>query len=114
MAQNLDFLHVIALDMLTASTLHGNSRPPLLEGDARLPVYAVLRAHDALDLGVQIIDLLQRQAFRLVDEEVHKGNADKAAAEPDEEDLGLHVGVAFTIVDEIRGGVSDGPVEQPL
>ena len=38
---------------------------------------------------VQLVDLLQRHVFRLVDEEVDEGNANKAAAKPNEEDLGL-------------------------
>ena len=39
-----------------------------------------------LDLGVHLVDLLERHALGLVDVEVHKGDADEAAAEPDEED----------------------------
>lgn len=65
-------------------------------------------------LGVHQVDLLEREALGLVDEEVDKGDADKAAGEPDEEDLGLQVGVAGAVVDQVRGRVSDGPVEKPL
>lgn len=66
------------------------------------------------DLGVELIDLLEREAFGLVDEEVDEGAADEAEAAPDEEDLGLQVGVAWAGVDHVRGGVGDGPVEQPV
>lgn len=86
-----------------ALALHKGLRGP--------PVDALPRR---LDLGVQLVDLLERPALGLVDKEVDKGDTDKAAAEPDEEDLRLQVGVAGAVVDEIGGGVSNGPVEEPL
>ena len=67
-----------------------------------------------LDLVIELVDLLESKAFGLVDEEVNEADTQKAAAEPDEEDLGLQVGVAWSPVDEVRGGVGDGPVEEPL
>lgn len=42
-----------------------------------------------LDLVVQLVDLLESKALGLVDKEVHEADTQKAAAEPDEEDLGL-------------------------
>lgn len=68
----------------------------------------------ARDLAVQLVDLLQGEALGLVDVEVHKRDAQEAAGKPDEEDLGLQVGVAVTVVNKVRRGVGNGPVEQPL
>jgi hypothetical protein len=45
---------------------------------------------------------------------MHKSNADETATSPNEEDLGLQVCVALTIVDEIWGAVREGPVKQPV
>lgn len=83
----------------------------LHERRPRPPLCALARRRD---LGVQLVDLLERPALGLVDEQVHKGDAQEAAAEPDEEDLGLQVGVARAVVDEVRRRVGDGPVEKPL
>jgi len=66
------------------------------------------------DFVVELVDLLEGQALGLVDEEVDKRDADEAKAEPDEEDLGLQVGIAGPEVDEVRCGVGNSPVEQPL
>lgn len=63
-----------------------------------------------LDLSVQLIDLLKRQALRFIDHEIHKSNAQKAACEPDEEDLGLQVSVAGAVVHEVGRCVGNGPV----
>lgn len=65
-------------------------------------------------LAVELVNLLQAEPLGLVDEEPDVGNAEEAGAEPDEEDLGLQVGEALAVVDEIWGGVGDGPVEQPV
>ena len=66
-----------------------------------------------LDLIVQLIDLLKSEALGLVDEKVDESDAQKATAEPDKEDLCLQVGVTWTPVYKIWGGVGDGPVEKP-
>jgi len=50
--------------------------------------------------SVQLIDLLQGETLSLVDEEIHKGDADKAASPPNEKDLGLQISVTLTVVDE--------------
>lgn len=71
-----------------------------------------LASRDAL--GVHLVNLFEREALGFINKEVDKGNADKAAAEPDEEDLGLEVGIAGAKVDEVGGRVGDGPVEQPV
>lgn len=71
-----------------------------------------LAGRDAL--GVHLVNLLERQALCLIDEKVDKGDADKAAAKPHKEDLGLQVGVARAVVDQVRGGVGNSPVEQPV
>ena len=50
---------------------------------------------------VEEVDLLERQTLGLGDEEEREGEAQEAAAAPDEEHLGAEVGVAGTIVDEV-------------
>lgn len=91
--------------------LRRNASPNLAERRRRLPPRALPRARH---LRVQLINLLKRQALGLVDHEVDEGDAEEAAGEPDEEDLGLEVGVARAVVDEVGGGVGDGPVEEPV
>lgn len=66
-----------------------------------------------LDLVVQLVDLLKSKALGLVDKEVHEADTQEAAAEPDEEDLGLEVGVAWSPVHEVWRGEGDGPVKKP-
>jgi hypothetical protein len=83
----------------------------VLEADSRDEALALPRL---ADLAVELVDLLEGQALGLVDHEVDEGNADEAEAAPDEEDLGLQVGVAGAGVDHVRCGVGDGPVEQPI
>lgn len=66
-----------------------------------------------LDLVVQLVDLLESKALGLVDKEVHEADTQEAAGEPDEEDLGLEIGVAWSPVHEVWRGVGDGPVKKP-
>lgn len=94
----------------TDAALVGDTEP-LAEGARRLPAAALVGDRDLLVHGV---DLLERQALGLVDEEVDEGDAPEAAPEPDEEDLGLQVGVALAVVDEVGCAIGDGPVEKPL
>ena len=93
------------------STLLRHARSDLLERCGGPPAHTLSRARY---LEVQLVDLFQRQALRLVDHEVHEGDAEEAACEPDEEDLRLQVGVSWAPVDEIGGAVGDGPVEEPV
>lgn len=72
----------------------------LSPGDARLPANTL---PSRTDLIIQLVNFLQGQALRLVDHGVNEGNAEEAAAEPDEEDLGLQVRVAGSVVDQVRG-----------
>lgn len=65
-------------------------------------------------LGVELIHLLQTETLGLVDEEPDVGNADETSTKPDKEDFGLEIGVALTVVDQVWGGVGDGPVEEPV
>lgn len=90
--------------------------PVVVECPRRRPLGALRPGPQAhvLHVRVQRVDVLERQALGLVDEEVDKRDAREAAREPDEEDLGLQVGVAVAEVDEVGGGVGDGPVEEPL
>lgn len=66
------------------------------------------------DLGVELINLFQGKTLGLVDTGVNEDGADEAEATPDEEHLGLKVGVTGTTVHHVGGGVGDGPVEQPV
>lgn len=95
--------------LLLVMNLSGSSLS-LLEGDGRDPVYTPLGAGETCDLRVQLVDLLEGQTLCLVDIKVDKRDAEETAGEPDEKDLGLEVGITITVVDKIRGGVSDGPV----
>ena len=54
------------------------------------------------------------EVLGFVDEEVNESDADKAVGKLDQEDLALQVGVAGAVVDEVRSGVRDSPVEEPL
>ena len=64
--------------------------------------------------SVQLIDLLQGETLSLVDEEIHKGDADKAASPPNEKDLGLQVGIALSIIHEVWSRICDCPVQEPV
>jgi hypothetical protein len=65
-----------------------------------------------LDGAVQLIDLFKSEALRFVDHEPHESDANEAEGAPDEEDLRLQVGAL--LVHHVGGGVSNGPVEQPV
>jgi len=86
----------------------------VLEGHSR---HEAARLPRLADLVVELIDLLEREALGLVDHGVDEGDADEAAAAPDEEDLGLQVDalrrLAGVVVHEVGGGVSDCEVEKP-
>lgn len=66
------------------------------------------------DFGVQLVDLLQRQALGLVDAAVDEDHADEAEPAPDEEHLGLQIRVAGARIDHVRRRVRNRPVEQPV
>ncbi len=105
----------IPLDPLPAqSPLRRNTGPNLPKRRRRPPLLALPRTAPAGHLGIQLVDLLEGQALGLVDHEVDEGDAQEAASEPDEEDLGLQVGVAGAEVDEVGRRVGDGPVEEPV
>ena len=87
---------------------------PLLhlpEGDGWLPSNTVLCN---TDFGIKLVNLLEGEALCFVDHEVDKNNTDKAAAAPDEKYLGLEVGISMAVVDQVRGRVGKGPVEEPV
>jgi hypothetical protein len=58
------------------------------------------------DFVVQLINLLEGQTLGLVDEEVYESNAQETATEPDEEDLGLEIGLSGTEIDEVGSRIS--------
>ena len=100
----------ISQRVLPGAVLIGNVLN-ILEADSRNEALALPRL---ADLEVKLVDLLEGQTLGLVDHEVDEGDADEAEAAPDEEDLGLQVGVAGALVDHVGGGVGDGPVEEPV
>lgn len=65
-------------------------------------------------LAIELVDLLEGETLGLVDHAPDEEDADEAASAPDEEDLCAHVGVARAVVDHVRGGVSNGEVEEPV
>lgn len=83
----------------------------LPKGGGRAPAH---RFASNADLGIQLFNLLQGEALGLVDEEPYERDTEETGGEPDEEDLGLQVGIALTVVDQVRCRVGDGPVEKPL
>lgn len=105
--RNLALLVALVEHLATSS---GNA-VAVLPGVMGLPVKGL---SSNADLVVELVDLLEGQTLGLVDEKVDEGDAQETAAEPDEEDLGLEVGLAGTVVDEVGSGVGDGPVEEPV
>ena len=58
------------------------------------------------DLGVELVDLLEREALGLVDHGPDEEDADEAASTPDEEDFGAEIdtlgyGAARVLVEEV-------------
>ena len=66
------------------------------------------------DLIIQLVNLLEGKALGLVDHEVDERDAQETAAEPDEEDFRLQVGVSGPEVDQVRRGIGDCPVQEPV
>lgn len=83
----------------------------MIIGGCRLPAHG-FPCH--ANLGVQLVHLLKAETLGLIDHEPDEEDAEEAAREPHEEDLGLQVGIALPVVDEVRGRVGDGPVQQPV
>lgn len=83
----------------------------LSESNSRHPPNTILRN---TNLTIELINLLQRKALRLIDHEVDENDADETASAPDKEDLRLEIGVSWTPVDEIGSRVCDSPVEEPV
>ena len=102
LALSLDERHV---PVINVRVLH------VLEGDGR---HEALRFPGLVDLGIQLVDLLERKTLGLVDHGPDEEDADEAASAPDEEDLGTQVGIARACVDHVRGGVSNTEVEEPV
>ena len=63
---------------------------------------------------VQFVDLFEGKAFGFGDEEVCKEETAKTCRTPDEKHLDSEASVTRATLDEIRGGVSDSPVPQPI
>lgn len=79
----------------------GGVRPPL----GRSPGRGLLQ---------HLVDLLERQALGLGNEEVAVDQGRQAQSAPNEEDARLHVGVTLFGTDHIRGDDSDDGVPQPV
>lgn len=110
---------VLTLALLVGLNLELREVSALLVGDVtdisevngRLPAG---RLPSLGDLGVELVNLLEGKTLGLVDKEVDEDKADATEATPDEEHLGLEVGVLLTRVDQVGSSVGDGPVEQPV
>lgn len=90
----------------TATLFRGTG---ITEADLGTELLAQPRLVDHL---IQLIHLLERQTFRLVDHEPDEQKADAAERSPDEEDFGLQIGVLR--VHEVRGRIGDGKVQEPV
>ena len=81
---------------------------------------SVLVGSDDGRLSVEEVDLLERETLGLGDEEVGEDDASGAGGSPEEEDLDSEVGRLGSVdsgggrVDEVRGGVSDTEVPEPV
>ena len=75
---------------------------------------AVLERVDRCGVLVHEIDLFQGKSLGLIYHEINKSNAQEAASKPDEKDFRLQIGITRAIIHQIRGRVSDGPVDQPI
>ena len=80
----------------------------LLEGGARNPRSRLSRRA----LLHHLVDLLERQALGLRDEEVSEEHTSSASRAPDEENLGTQV--ALILVNHVGGDVTDDEVPEPV
>ena len=100
-------MHENALSLEIGESLQYNTTMHLqdLQGIARRilgnELVAVRARGEGRRVEVEEVDLLERQTLGLGDEEEREGEAQEAAAAPDEEHLGAEVGVAGTVVDEV-------------
>ena len=121
LGQDLVFLHGLLADGIALGLSQRHVPDVLLcfldidEGDCgheagRLPC--------VLNLGVQLVDLLERKTLGLVDHGPREEDANEAAAAPDEEDLRLEVNTLWwrsrIVVDQVWCRVGNGPVEKPV
>lgn len=93
-------LVVVATKHLAISSCNTLAMLPRLAGSP------VLRFAGNLNFVIELVNLLKGETLGLVDEEVDESNADEAAPEPDKEDLGLEVGLAAAVIDEVGSRVS--------
>lgn len=104
---SLVLLVVSNFSLVIVSTKHLTIRPrntlAVLPGLARLPLLGLASNTDFI---VQLINLLKGQTLGLVDEEVNESNTQETAAEPDEEDFGLEVGLSRAVIDEVGSRIS--------
>ena len=102
--------------LISGNTLPETHLPASLICGTRVPEAdfgpVFLAQPSLVDHFVQLVDLLERQAFGLVDHRPHKAEADEAERAPDEEHLGLQVGVFR--VDHVRRRICDREVEDPV
>jgi hypothetical protein len=66
------------------------------------------------NLRVKLINLFKRQALGLINAGVNEHTTDKAESTPDEEHLGLEIGISSSAVHHVRSGVGNSPVEKPV
>lgn len=63
---------------------------------------------------VHLINVFKGKTLGLVDEGPHESDTDEAASTPDEEHLGLQVGISWALIDHVRCRKTDGEVEKPV
>lgn len=63
---------------------------------------------------VQFIDLFKRQALGFRNEEVGEDETAETSGSPDEEHLRAQSGISRSLLDQIRGCITDSPVPEPV
>lgn len=63
---------------------------------------------------VHLVDRLEGKTLGLIDKHKDEDGANSTARAPEEEDLGLEVGISWSLIDQVWSGVTDGEVEKPV
>jgi hypothetical protein len=88
---HMSIIHICILDLLKGNRRHKAFGSPGL-----------------IDLGIKLVNLLERETLGFIDHGPHEKDAKEAAAAPDEEDFGFETGVTRASVDQIGGSIGDG------
>src|SRR5579859_4029764 len=63
---------------------------------------------------VQLINLFKRQALGLRNEKVGEDKTAEASTSPDEKYLGAQSRISWSLFDQIRGGIANSPIPEPV